>query len=99
MFLHEIGAGMAGTSVRGTIKVATSGDQPGKYEQCALEAGAIASRASGTGIITHSERVGEPQCHLLSLRKGDVEYCASAAILGSRLTSVDGDPHNSMCIR
>jgi phosphotriesterase-related protein len=95
LFLRELEAGMTGTKVRaGVIKVATSGNLPGKYEQRALEAAAMASRGRGTAIVTHTEDAtgGIAQAEAL------IGYgaCAERVVIGHCDNNPAGDYHRAI---
>jgi phosphotriesterase-related protein len=55
-FIHEIERGIGDTGIRaGLIKVATDAGELSSYEERALRAAARAHRATGAGIITHTQ--------------------------------------------
>lgn len=56
LFSHEIDRGILHTDVRaGMIKLATGQREVGKYERRALDAAVAVQKATGVGIITHTE--------------------------------------------
>ena len=67
-FIHELTEGIEGTDVKaGIIKVATGPKRITRYERLVLEAAAIASVETGTGITTHTDRgqLGDEQQRIL----------------------------------
>lgn len=56
LYVHELTEGIGRTGIRaGIIKVATGHGQVSSYEKTLLEAAAIASKATGAPITTHTE--------------------------------------------
>jgi phosphotriesterase-related protein len=75
MFVREIEEGIAGSGVKpGLIKVATPAAELGDYAERALRAAARAHKATGLGIITHTEAgtLGDEQARIFGEEGADL---------------------------